>query len=78
LFVHSPYTIVHGLTVENIDLGKGFWNGRAYVTVHDEDHGSVPGVAVTGDWSGAINQTGDTGTSDGSGPSGFRPGETIE
>jgi beta-lactamase superfamily II metal-dependent hydrolase len=58
---------VHGLTVENIDMGKGFWMGRAYVTVHDQNHDTVQGVTVTGDWSGAVSQTGDTGTSDGSG-----------
>jgi beta-lactamase superfamily II metal-dependent hydrolase len=58
---------VHGLTVENVDLGKGFWMGRAYVTVHDQNHNTMEGVTVTGDWSGALAQTGDTGTSDGSG-----------
>jgi hypothetical protein len=58
---------VHGLTVENIDLGKSFWSGRASVTVHDQDHNTVSGVTVTGDWSGAVSQTGDTGTSDESG-----------
>jgi flagellar hook assembly protein FlgD len=61
------YLHVHGLTVENIDLGKSFWSGRAYVTVHDQNHDTVSGVTVTGDWSGAVTQTGDTGTSDGSG-----------
>jgi hypothetical protein len=58
---------VHGLMVENIDLGKGFWMGRASVTVHDQNHDPVSGVVVTGDWSGAIGQVGDTGTTDGSG-----------
>jgi beta-lactamase superfamily II metal-dependent hydrolase len=58
---------VHGLTVENIDLGRGWWMGRASVTVHDQDHNTVPGVTATGDWSGAYAETGDTGTSDGSG-----------
>jgi beta-lactamase superfamily II metal-dependent hydrolase len=58
---------VHGLTVENVDKGKGNWLGRASVTVHDQDHATVSGVTVTGDWSGAISQTGNTGTSDGSG-----------
>jgi hypothetical protein len=58
---------VHGLTVENVDLGKSFWLGRATVTVHDQDHATVPGVTVTGDWSGAVEQTGTSGVSDGSG-----------
>jgi hypothetical protein len=58
---------VHGLTVENVDLGKGFWMGRATVTVHDQNHNTMSAVLVTGDWSGAVDQTGDTGTSDGSG-----------
>ncbi|MFC1799906.1 lamin tail domain-containing protein [Candidatus Eisenbacteria bacterium] len=61
------YVHVHGLTVENVDLGKSFWSGRALVTVHDAGHNPISGVTVTGDWSGAAVQIGDTGVSDGSG-----------
>ncbi|MFH1680923.1 MAG: lamin tail domain-containing protein, partial [Candidatus Eisenbacteria bacterium] len=58
---------VHGLVVDNIDLGRGFWSGRAAVLVHDENHNAVSGVTVTGDWSGVVLVTGQTGVSDGSG-----------
>ncbi len=61
------YLHVHGLTVENVDLGKSFWSGSASVTVHDASHNPVPGVTVTGDWSGAVTQVGDTGVSAASG-----------
>jgi beta-lactamase superfamily II metal-dependent hydrolase len=58
---------VHGLTVENAQFGGNRWAGQAMVTVHDENHVAVAGVLVTGDWSGIVGQTGDTGTTDGSG-----------
>jgi hypothetical protein len=58
---------VHGLTVTNVQSGGGRWNGRATVTVHDQAHVALASVLVTGDWSGIAPQTGDTGTTSGSG-----------
>jgi hypothetical protein len=58
---------VHGLTVQNIQSSGNRWNGRATVTVHDQNHAPAAGVVVTGNWSGAITQNGATGTTNGSG-----------
>jgi beta-lactamase superfamily II metal-dependent hydrolase len=58
---------VHGLLVQNIASGGNRWNGRATITVHDQDHAPVSGIVVTGNWSGLVVQNGVTGTTDGSG-----------
>jgi beta-lactamase superfamily II metal-dependent hydrolase len=58
---------VHGLTVQNISSGGGRWNGRATITVHDQNHTPVSGVTVTGNWSGTVVQNGVTGVTSGSG-----------
>lgn len=58
---------VHGLTVTNVSAGGNRWFGRASVTVHDQDHAAAASAVVTGDWSGIAPQTGDTGTTNGSG-----------
>jgi beta-lactamase superfamily II metal-dependent hydrolase len=63
----APALHVHGLIVDNVSSGGGRWNGRATITVHDQNHAPVSGVVVTGNWSGLVVQNGVTGTTNGSG-----------